>query len=154
MTLTQLARRPALHVVIPGDPCGAMRPRAVSIGGHARVHTHARHGRSEAYLVEHLVQGLPPDHVALDEPVSVLIRTYHARPKRLQRRADEGVAAWYTGKPDADNVAKLVMDAATKAGVWVDDTRVAVLTVERRYVGHPSAPGDVPRVELTLWRTA
>jgi Holliday junction resolvase RusA-like endonuclease len=37
-------------------------------------------------------------------------------------------------KPDADNYAKTVLDAITKAGnLWLDDTQVVRLVVEKRW---------------------
>ena len=40
----------------------------------------------------------------------------------------------HTHKPDADNLAKLVMDALVDGGLWVgDDSRVADLTVRKRW---------------------
>lgn len=38
-----------------------------------------------------------------------------------------------TGKPDADNAAKAVMDALTDIGAWHDDAQVVRLTVRKEY---------------------
>ena len=36
-----------------------------------------------------------------------------------------------TTKPDLDNIAKLILDAMTKAGYWVDDAQVSRLQLEK-----------------------
>lgn len=48
------------------------------------------------------------------------------------RKADSGLA--YATKPDADNVAKIVLDAMVEAGVLADDRYVVSLTVGKRAV--------------------
>jgi Holliday junction resolvase RusA-like endonuclease len=135
-----------------GKPKGAQRHRAFRRGAHL-VMAHApdhldaeeriRRTAAEAW------QGRQP----IDVPVVVEIGTWHARPKALCRKRDHGARpSPYMGKPDADNVAKLVMDALTKAGVWTDDTRVADLVVRRRYLGLDEAglPEGVERVEVVV----
>lgn len=39
----------------------------------------------------------------------------------------------HTGRPDVDNLAKLVMDQLTAAGVWADDAKVAHLECHKLY---------------------
>jgi Holliday junction resolvase RusA-like endonuclease len=51
------------------------------------------------------------------------------------------------GKPDVDNVAKLVMDAGTKAGLWEDDTQVAGLLVVRMRCAKGEEPSTTIKVE-------
>lgn len=45
--------------------------------------------------------------------------------------------------PDVDNLAKGVLDALTRGGVWVDDKQVCSLSVHKRFanVGEPSKVG-------------
>jgi Holliday junction resolvase RusA-like endonuclease len=73
--------------------------------------------------------GDPPP--MLDEPVWLDIVVIADRPKRLRRKSDPTHRIRATGKPDLDNVAKLVMDAMTKAGIVTDDTKVCGLSVHR-----------------------
>jgi Holliday junction resolvase RusA-like endonuclease len=142
-----------LEVTVPGPPQGARRIRAFVRGKHAAVHPDDKHVRAEAELrvaIAAAWNGRP----ALDCPVVLEVLAYHARPQRLRRRADRGTGeALFTGKPDADNVAKLVMDAITKAGVWRDDTRVADLLVRRRYIAldHDGNDLGVERVVIRVW---
>lgn len=43
------------------------------------------------------------------------------------RKAAGMPAVWMVKRPDLDNLAKLAIDAATKAGYWADDCQVADL---------------------------
>ena len=88
---------------------------------------------------------------ALDEPVRVNVTLVAARPQRLRRRRDpDGRIPRAVGKPDADNAAKLVMDALVKAMVLRDDTLVCVLHVERWYAGRDE--GAATEVVVSTWR--
>ncbi len=115
-----------------GDPVGAARPRATVRGSHASVYMAPAHR-----LAEHAVtvvacaawNGRP----ALDEAIEVRINAVADRPSRLRRKKDPTGRMWWVGKPDADNVAKLVLDAVVKAGIVVDDTRVVRLVVTKEY---------------------
>jgi len=51
-------------------------------------------------------------------------------------------------KPDADNLAKLVLDRLTKAGVWSDDSVVIMLTVTKGWAGD-RAPGCRAIIDTT-----
>lgn len=43
------------------------------------------------------------------------------------------VPAYCQSKPDADNLAKAVMDAITNTGLWRDDSQVIYLSITKRY---------------------
>ena len=117
-----------------GKPQGARRHRTGRRGGKVVTYHADDHVAAEA-SVAHQAWAAWGQRPALDEAVSVEIETWHARPADLRRRKDRGSGPLpFLGKPDADNVAKLVLDALTKAGVWRDDTRVSDLVVRRRYL--------------------
>jgi Holliday junction resolvase RusA-like endonuclease len=126
--------KPVLHVVVHGTPKGAQRHRSFVRGGRVATHHAPDHIDAEERIRRVAAEawaGQPP----LDVAVELEVVTWHARPARLRRKKDAGdIARPYTAKPDADNVAKLVMDALTKAAIWTDDTRVADLVVRRRYL--------------------
>lgn len=139
-----------LSIVVAGPPVGASRPRVTARGtfmprGHVAWERRAIEAALSAY---HGPQPRPP----LDEPVVVHVTAWHHRPRRLCRRKDPRQAIRATCKPDVDNVAKLVLDALVKARVLVDDTRVAVLHVERWYcpIDVAGAPSDPERVEVLV----
>lgn len=80
-------------------------------------------------------------------PVSVLIMTSRSvpasRPKRVEREPD-------IFKPDADNVAKLVLDALNGTA-WADDTQVTNLQVIK--VDRTRDAGESTRIAV-LWKEA
>jgi Holliday junction resolvase RusA-like endonuclease len=53
------------------------------------------------------------------------------------------------GKPDIDNLAKMVLDACTRANVWTDDVKVADLRCLRR---RSRGDSDPPRTVIEVWR--
>ena len=122
-----------------GAPQGARRHRVARRGANVVAYHGSDHVTAEERLRAACLVASQGARFA--GPVMVHVRTVHARPARLRRRADRCKRTRYTGKPDADNVAKLVMDACTLAGVWRDDTCVATLVVERWYA-HLDEDGD------------
>lgn len=62
-------------------------------------------------------------------------------PKGLAQDMREG-KVWHTKKPDADNIAKSILDALNGVA-YDDDSSVASLCVVKRY-------GDEPRVEVSI----
>jgi Holliday junction resolvase RusA-like endonuclease len=87
-------------------------------------------------------KGAPP----LEGPLKVVVRAVKARPKNMRRKADPDGLMWRTRKPDADNVAKSLLDAATKAGIWHDDAQVVHLEVFSLYAEKDGSP----RVEVEI----
>lgn len=63
-----------------------------------------------------------PDAVRVD------LRFYFARP------ASRRLAVWHPVKPDADKIARAVLDALKTARVYRDDSQVADLRAVKRYV--------------------
>lgn len=141
-----------MHVVIHGPPQAARRHRVAVRGGHARAYHDAAHTHAEAGIADALRSELP-EGWSTDGPIQVIIHAYFGRPARLKRRKDAGdQRRAYTGKPDGDNIAKLVMDAATKAGIWRDDGQVAALSVRKWYLdlNHDGGEVGLPRIEVTI----
>lgn len=52
--------------------------------------------------------------------------------------------SWRTSKPDTDNLQKMLKDALTEAGFWVDDCLVVNETVQKFYL---DTPGIYVRIE-------
>lgn len=76
----------------------------------------------------------------LDGPVEVEIVAGFARPKaHLGTGRNLGIVkasapAWPTTPPDIDKIARLMLDACTIAGIWVDDSQVSELIVHKVFV--------------------
>lgn len=135
-----------------GRPRGAMRHRTGTRGGRAMAYHDPRHTSEEAAIAA-LLRGAMPAGWSVDGPWRLALVSWVARPARLKRKADRGTGPiWHPGKPDADNIAKIVMDAATKAAVWRDDSYCCQLSVERWYLGLGSDGLEIglPRVEIRI----
>jgi Holliday junction resolvase RusA-like endonuclease len=61
---------------------------------------------------------------------------------RAVQRAAEGCRLWHIGRPDLDNIEKLVCDALNKIA-WRDDGQVAIVSKAKRY----GSPG---RIEVVI----
>ena len=142
-----------LYASVPGEPEGARRHRVARRGAKVVSYHGDDHAQAEGRVMYHLRRAWRGEPIL--GPVAVAITTWHSRPQRLMRKRDRGAHRRdpFIGKPDADNIAKLVLDAATKAGVWRDDTQVADLRVTRRYL--PLTDDGVlvglPRTEVRVW---
>lgn len=127
-----------LHYTIPLAPRGASRPRAARGGG--RVYMPPEH---RAWM-DAAVAALREQYlgVPIACPVSVEIVAYWTTPKARprwcnletwrNREATSGIP--YATKPDADNVAKMVLDALVDARILVDDAIVVELNVMKRAI--------------------
>jgi Holliday junction resolvase RusA-like endonuclease len=124
-----------------GDPKGQPRPRAFSRGGHARVFDPGTAEGWKSCIAIAARPHLPPK--PLEGPLSVDLNFFFRRPKihfkgqTLRAEAPR----YHTRTPDADNLAKAVLDALTTLGMWHDDAQVADLVVRKWYVSAPTADG-------------
>lgn len=75
--------------------------------------------------------------VPLKGRLGCVVETVVARPKTSKLQEP---------KPDSDNFAKAPLDAATKAGVWGDDSQVVPLASTKRW----AEPGEEPGVYLHI----
>ena len=90
----------------------------------------------------------------IDEPVTLEVTAWVSRPKRMRRKGDTRLVCWAKGRPDLDNVVKLIGDSLTRAGVWTDDACVAELDCKRLYLPmtHDARDIGVERVEIGVVR--
>jgi Holliday junction resolvase RusA-like endonuclease len=130
-----------IEIRMDGRPIGKGRPRFVRATG--RTYTPEKTARYEDRLAW-AAQGVMGGRPLLDGPLSVTINAHMEIPasksKRWQAEA-LGQIRRPTGKPDADNVAKL-LDALNKI-VWVDDAQIVALHVFKHYT-------DRPRIEILV----
>lgn len=124
-----------LEVLVQYAVRGAARPRASRRGrDKVAIHMDPAHSAAEQVLSTTIylaARAAGWSRVARPALVSVDVELVVARPQaEMGSRWPDGRYP-IGGKPDVDNVAKLVMDAATKAGVWDDDTQVWDLRVRR-----------------------
>jgi len=133
-----------LDVRLPGEPRGKGAGRAVRRGAHMGIATDAKTRQWMSEAVDRLEEAW--SYGPLDRGVGVHIDCIKARPKRLLRKKDPDERMWCDGKPDADNVSKIVCDSLTDAGVLRDDAKVALLVVRTLYAARDEGPCTQIRV--------
>lgn len=141
---------PHLTFTVPGPPHGKGRPRAARMGNMGvRMYTDAKTVAYEDRVALYASQAAngPP----LEGPVSVYIAAFRARPKRPGPRHEcragpGGEHPLCTAKPDADNIAKSVLDGCSLAGIWRDDQQVVMLSILKLWC----AAGELPRTEIRI----
>ena len=140
---------------VPGKPQGKGRPRFSRRGGFVRTYTPERTVSYElsikaAALVawQALVLEDEQRKELLGEPCRVSIVARFAVPQSWARARRTGAQKLCPGKPDLDNIAKVVLDAAHDV-LWRDDKTVQALAVRKRYAVDGEEEGVQVRVE---WR--
>ena len=114
---------------VPGDPVPQPRARVSTVGGFARAYvpaTHPVHEYREAVAMSAQIAGLLPT----TEPIEVIIDAVFARPKSHMTKKGVKATAPVLPRPDADNIAKAVLDSL---GEFFDDTIVRRLVIEKTY---------------------
>jgi Holliday junction resolvase RusA-like endonuclease len=136
-----------LRVQIPGEPVAQGRPRAFRMGKGVRMFDPPKSRAWKSYAVDALrAAGAPDGRVLFPAgPVEVRVLAVFTCPKGAHRKVPVPRCR-HTKRPDAENVAKAVLDAVTTAGIWHDDSQVARLVVEK----HVGAQGEAPYVEVEV----
>jgi len=123
---------------LAGDPVPEGRPRASIVSGHAHVNADpkSKDWRRFAAQVFATDWSGPP----IESVVWLSVNAVCKRPKALMRKGDPDGRVWCGKKPDADNIAKSVMDALVEGGVLRDDGLVAKLDVHTLYASKSEGP--------------
>lgn len=131
----------AVHLTVDGAPAGKGRPRFSRRGGFVRTYTDAKTLAFEA-RVRQACQQVMGSAAAVLCPVALRVVAFWPVPaswsKRKRQQALEGLVV--PGKPDADNIAKAVMDALIGV-LYADDSQVCSLRVDKSY-------SLAPRIEI------
>jgi Holliday junction resolvase RusA-like endonuclease len=99
----------------------------------------------EERMIKGLAYAAMRGQALFDCPVELTVEVYRNHPKSWPRRMKESAAGLFcTGKPDVDNLVKLIGDAFNET-VWRDDSLIADLIVRRRFADFP--PSVVVRVK-------
>lgn len=130
-----------LKLVVPGDPRGKGRPRF----GNGRTYTDAETTKYEGRVRE--VWKSAGNLKFSDAPISVYIKAYFKVPTSLSKKKKaELFGEPCLKKPDADNIAKILLDALNGCA-WTDDSQIDILVVTKQYVTSEDEP---PRVEVEI----
>ena len=128
-----------IEFFVPGTPVGKGRPRAARRGAGVVMFTPEKTAGYEA-LVAAMASNAMRAHQLLDGPLEAVLEMRFPVPaswsKAKRARALAGVE-WHTSKPDADNVAKAVLDACNGV-VFRDDSQVVILIATKAF---SEAPG-------------
>ena len=146
--------------IIHQAPLGKGRPRATVQGGRARVYTPTATANWEHYAALDLCSQYRDAYPVepcwpMPGPLGCEIVAVFPRTAELLRkvRGEYKHPTWrlpYATKPDADNIAKSVLDAVEKAGIILDDKQIALLTIGKHY----AMIHEEPRVEIRIWSLA
>lgn len=131
-----------IEFFVPGAPVGKGRPRAARRGAGVVMFTPEKTADYEALVsatAATALAGDAPTHQLLDGPLEAVLEMRFPVPaswsKAKRARALAG-AEWHTSKPDADNVAKAVLDACNGV-VFRDDSQVVILIATKAFSETP-----------------
>lgn len=131
MTLETAPKR-VFELVLPVKPVGKGRPRFVRATG--RTFTPEGTLSAEAEIRFYLRQAAPP---ILEGPLFLVARFVFLKPKSSPKRR-----LYPDGKPDLDNMLKLLTDAMNSI-CYRDDAQIVTATIHKIY-------GDAERIELCV----
>lgn len=144
-----------IKFVIPGEPRGKGRPRfRIAPGRHgAFVQTYTpAETRAEEGAVRLIaataMEGRPP----VSGPIELRLCAYRQVPKSWSKKQRELALAGTvvpTGKPDVDNLLKLLADGLNGV-VWIDDAQVTDAHVYKRYSDKPRLVVEVRQINLAV----
>jgi Holliday junction resolvase RusA-like endonuclease len=138
-------------VVVPGPPQGKAR---------ARTGYNPRKGRITSYtpektvLYENLIKTCYMEQSKVffesDVALDIEICAYYEPPKSTSKKRQRSMLDWEefpTKKPDADNIAKVVLDALNGVA-YSDDKQVVNLAVTKRYDRQAKVEIEIRRAEI------
>ncbi len=136
-----------ITITIPGELRGKGRPRFSTRGGFARAYTDAKTASAETWVKACAVEqaGQP----VLEGPLSLTLTIGVTIPRSWSKRRQADAASGAlrpTGKPDADNVLKLLSDALNKI-IWRDDSQLTDILLAKVYSAAPSTVLIVRQVQ-------
>lgn len=134
-----------IRIVVSGQPVAKGRVRFARKTGHAFTPERTVNYESKlALAAQAVMNGAPP----LDGPLAVNVvaemQIPASWPKRKRLQALERLRL-PTGRPDADNYAK-ILDSLNLV-VWVDDSQIVDLRVIKRYSAQPKLTIDVTAID-------
>lgn len=119
-----------------GIPKGQPRARAFARNGKVRMYDPGTAEGWKACVAAAAMPFVPKQPIT--EPVVLGLVFRMPRPKRLKSAPS---LIPHLAKPDADNIAKAVMDCLTEIGMWVDDSLIYHLSVTKQYCEPDARPG-------------
>jgi Holliday junction resolvase RusA-like endonuclease len=119
-----------LHAAVRATPSPASRPRVGKFGTYYEKAYSAWKSECQRQLAVASTK-------SFSGPVAAHVEIICQRPKTTKLSAPKG---------DVDNYVKGVLDGATQAGVWTDDSQVEVLIATKRWAEPGEDPGAVVHI--------
>ena len=112
----------SISFTIPGKPFAKERHRVGVVGGHARAFTAPKTRSFEQKVAEIAV---PMFAVPIQGAVRLrIVATFEIPKSWSKKRRAEMLGAYHTHRPDADNLAKSILDGLNRVA-FADDAQVA-----------------------------
>lgn len=133
--------KPMIIFRVEGQPVGKARARTVARHGFVQSYTPQKTRDYEAKVRDAYIKA--GGEMFPDGPLGVLITAYFEVPKSYSKKNADACRAGKikpTGKPDLDNIAKLVLDALNGVA-FKDDSRVCKIFMVKLYTPKFHEPG-------------
>jgi Holliday junction resolvase RusA-like endonuclease len=118
--------------VVPGDCVPWARAGGGKTGHRFTPPRQAKYMAALKLICSAAMRGAKP----LEGPICLDVRAVYAWPKSMPARKRGYASMWRTGRPDIDNLSKLVGDALNGVA-WLDDAQIASLNVCKVYSDMP-----------------
>lgn len=131
--------------VVPGTLRGKGRPRFVRATG--RTYTPAETVASES-VVRFFGHEAMRGRALLEGPVCLSVQIFKLFPQSWSAKKRAAIK-WVTGRPDTDNLIKLIADSLN--GIcWKDDAQIAKIEFERTYTATGPERAEISISELAM----
>ncbi len=133
-----------MKIVIPGVPIGKGRPKFSTFNGYPKAYT-PKNTVNYENLVKLAFHQSGAEPFEKGEQLRAEITAYFPIPKSTSKKKQlemQSGLIMHTKKPDADNIAKAILDALNGLAYY-DDSQVCELGVVKLY-------GEYPRAEVVI----
>ena len=134
-----------INFTVSGEPVGKSRPKFSTVNGHAVAYTPQKTVNYETLVKLSYQQQCGGMMFEKDVPLKAVITAYFPIPKSTSKKKQAQMMNGeirHTKKCDADNLAKVVLDALNSIAFY-DDSQVCELSVSKYY-------SDNPRVDVLI----
>lgn len=141
-----------IELVVPGEPQGKLRAKAVRIGEHVSTYTPDKTVKFETYIRE-LFAVKYPDFVPMEGALILKFIAWVSIPKSTSKKKkvlmQQGVIR-PTKKPDIDNILKVILDALQSVAFRNDSQFVAGLPL-KYYSERPRLEIRIEEAKFDEW---